>query len=120
MSQQDTAEAISGDEMWQRRAEIALSSLRAARQLSTYAELAETSAIPAPHRIHKLALWLEQTMEADAKAGLPLRAAVIISKQRGIPAPGFFAQAKALSLYEGPETGAEAAAFHQACLQALF
>lgn len=106
--------------VWHSRADMALTSLLAARRLSTYGELAEASAITPPHRIHKLTLWLEETMRQDAEAGLPVRAAVVISKQRGMPAPGFFAQAKALGLYEGPEKGPEAAAFHQACLDALF
>ena len=87
----------------------------------TYQEAARDLAIPAPHSIHKLTQLLEQIMEDDAAAGSPLRAALIISRTRqGLPAPGFFARARALGRYDGAERGAEAAAFHERELAAVW
>lgn len=105
--------------LWQKKCEMALESLRQSGQTLSYADLAALAEIDAPQRIHKLTGWLENTMCADTNAGHPLRAALIISKYRGIPAPGFFIHAKALGLYDGPTTGALAAEFHSACLKKL-
>jgi hypothetical protein len=39
---------------------------------------------------------------------------MVVSRAReGLPAPGFFAKARALGRYQGPETGPEAARFHR-------
>ena len=68
--------------IWQHRAEMALASVIAADRLITYAELADAAAIPPPHRIHKLTLWLETSLVADHQAGAKLRAARVISRNR--------------------------------------
>lgn len=61
------------------------------RRLITYARLAEEAEIGAPHRIHKLTLWLEATMLADHRAGKPLRATAAVSRAgRNLPGRGFF------------------------------
>lgn len=53
---------------------------------------------------------LEQTMEDDSAAGRPLRAALIEARLTpGLPAPGFFAKARALGHSIGTGPGAEAA-----------
>lgn len=75
---------------WQRKVEMALDSCVKAAHLVTYQELAQTADIPAPHRIHKLTLFLEEVIKADIAANRPIRAACVISKIRGLPAPGFF------------------------------
>ena len=98
---------------WQHRAEMALASVIDADRLITYAELAAAAAIPLPHRIHKLTLWLETSLVADHQAGAKLRAARVISRNRGgIPAPGFFIKCRELGLYDGPTDGPLAQAFH--------
>ena len=98
---------------WQHRAEMALASVMAADRLVTYAELADAAAIPSPHRIHKLTLWLETKLVADHQAGVKLRAARVISRSRGgLPAPGFFIKCRELGLYDGPADGPLAKAFH--------
>ena len=94
-----------------------LDSLRQSGQLLTYAEFAEQADITPPHKIHKLTLWLEDTIRADTDAGHTPRAAHVISKTRGMPAPGFFILMRELGLYTGPDTGAPAANFHKACLE---
>ena len=108
------------DQFWQNRAEMALASARRAGRIVTYAEMADAADIPAPQRIHKLTLWLEATMRQDHAAGQPMRAALVISRNRnGLPAPGFFLLCGELGIYQGAETGADAAQFHQTMLAAL-
>ena len=108
------------DHVWQNRAEMALASATSLGRIVTYAEMADAADIPAPQRIHKLTLWLEATMRQDHAAGQPLRAALVISRNRnGLPAPGFFLLCQELGLYQGGKTGADAAQFHQTMLAAL-
>ena len=101
------------DNEWQIRAEMALAVAMQNRTLITYAELADAATIPAPHRINKLSVWLEATLDSDCGQSMPLRAAWVISRARGgLPAPGFFIKCKALGLYDGATEGAAATAFH--------
>ena len=87
----------------------------------TYQQVAVALGLKPPRTIHRVALALESLMEEDAAAGRPLLAAVVVSRTRdGLPAPGFFARARALGRYEGPGTGPEAAAFHAAELAAVY
>jgi len=102
---------------WQRRASMALDSAIASRHLISYSELADTAQIPSPHRIHKLTIWLEALLADDHQSAKPLRAAWVVSRQRGqIPAPGFFIKCQEIGLYDGPVKGAPAAAFHRTLL----
>ena len=108
------------DYVWQNRAKMALASATSLGRIVTYAEMADAADIPAPQRIHKLTLWLEKTMRQDHAAGQPMRAALVISRNRnGLPAPGFFRLCQELGIYQGAETGADAAQFHQTMLAAL-
>ncbi|MGB2492965.1 MAG: hypothetical protein ACPID7_08270, partial [Candidatus Puniceispirillum sp.] len=76
------------DNEWQIRAEMALAVAVQNRTLITYAELADAASIPAPHRINKLSVWLEATMDSDHAQSMPMRAAWVISRARGgLPAP---------------------------------
>lgn len=85
--------------------------------LITYNDLANAAKVPAPHRIHKLAMWLETIIHEDHKSAKPLRAAWVVSSQRGqIPAPGFFIKCHEIGLYDGPVNGLQAAEFHQKLL----
>ena len=116
MSDQNNA-----DTSWQRRAEMALATAQQANQTITYAELADAAKIPNPHRIHKLTEWLENSMRRDHAAGEPLRAALVISRNRGgVPAPGFFILCGELGLYHGGVSGQRAAQFHQTAITALW
>ena len=108
------------DNCWQNRAEMALASAASLGRIVTYAEMADAANIPAPQRIHKLTLWLETTMRQEHAAGQPLRAALVISRNRnGLPAPGFFLLCRELGIYQGSETGADATQFHQTMIAAL-
>ena len=74
--------------------EQALADLAAMRSLITYGELARKLNI-AP--LAGLTIRLEDTMEADARVGKPLRAALCRAKGQGdLPAPGFFLKAAEL------------------------
>ena len=102
---------------WQRRASIALDSAIASRHLISYAELADTAHIPPPLRTHKLTMWLEALIVDDYQSAKPLRAAWVVSRQRGqIPAPGFFLKCNEIGLYDGPAEGAKAEEFHHKLL----
>ena len=106
---------------WQSRAEMALATAQQANQTITYAELADAATVPNPHRIHKLTEWLENSMRMDHAAGEPLRAALVISRNRdGLPAPGFFLLCSELGLYQGSVSGPRAVKFHKAAITNLW
>ena len=106
---------------WEHRAEMALATARRANQTITYAELANAAKIPNPHRIHKLTNWLESSMREDHAAGDPLRAAMVISRNRGgLPAPGFFILCGELGLYQGAVSGPHAIHFHRTAINNLW
>lgn len=97
-----------------------LETLAAEGRTATYHEVVQALGVQPPHRIHRLAQALEALMDEDAAAGRPFVAAVVVSKTGpGVPAPGFFARARALGRYRGPESGPEAAAYHHRELEAL-
>lgn len=86
---------------------------------ATYQEAALALGLEPPQTIHRLVLALEASMSEDVAAGRPLRAASVVSRAgAGLPARGFFAHARTLGRYDGPETGADARAFHAAELRA--
>ena len=90
------------------------------RRTVTYREAAGALGLEPPQTIHRLALALEDSMTRDAEAGRPLRAAVVVSRVgSGSPAPGFFAHARSLGVYAGPDEGAQARGFHRQQLAAL-
>lgn len=79
----------------------------------TYQQVAAGLGLEPPKTIHRVTQALERLMAEDAAAGRPLLAAVVISRTRqGLPAPGFFARARELGCYDGPESGSEAARWH--------
>ena len=97
-----------------------LDTLARAGRTVTYQETALALGLEPPQTIHRLALALEASMSGDAAAGRPLRAASVVSRGGdGLPARGFFAHARTLGRYDGPETGAEARVFHNAELRAI-
>jgi hypothetical protein len=99
----------------------ALVEVAGGRRTVTYQDLAVLAAVPAPHRIHKLTLALEDLIRADHAAGRPLLAAVAISRARnGIPGPGFFHLLAELGRYAGPDAGPAAAEAHAGELEAAW
>lgn len=63
----------------------------------TYQALAAELALVPPHTIHRVTCALEALMAADAAAGRPPLAVVVVSRARGgLPAPGFFLAARRL------------------------
>ena len=85
----------------------------------TYAELAERSNFPPPHRIHRLTEMLETMMREDHAAGRPLLASLVVSRTGPLPQRGYFDLLRNLSRYDGPDSGPEAAAAHQRELSAV-
>jgi len=85
-------------ENWQARVEMHLARLASEGRTITYVALAEEAGIPSPHRIHQLTGFLETLMESDARLGLPLRAAIVVSRTDGLPGDGFFDKLEELGL----------------------
>lgn len=102
---------------WQKNALTLLSGYLARQELVGYDQLAQDIGLTGAHRIHRLTKWLEALIADDVRYHRPLRAAAAVSKLSGMPAPGFFVHCQALGIYDGPDKGPEAAAFHAACLR---
>lgn len=85
----------------------------------TYAELTVELGLTGAGRIAHLTSMLEATMDADATAARPLRAAVVVSRAtKALPARGFFLKAEMLGYFQPAlETPA---LFHQHQLAAVF
>ena len=86
----------------------------------TYAELAEISGFPPPHRIHRMTVMLETLMREDHTAGRPLLASLAISRTGPLPQRGYFDVLRELGRYDGPHSGPEAAAAHGRELATVF
>ena len=88
---------------------------------TTYRELANRLGLEPPNTIHRITEALESLMQDDVAAGRPILSAICVSKMRtGIPARGFFLEARALGIFSGDPMGAEARAFHARELQRVF
>lgn len=92
--------------------EAYLEDLRRHGTTVTYAEAARALGLEPPATIHRLTQALEAIMTEDARAGRPLRAALVVSRTAPLPKPGFFDKARALGRYDGEPRGPEAARFH--------
>jgi hypothetical protein len=85
----------------------------------TYNDLAQRTAFPGPHAIHRLTGLLEEMIREDHAAGRPLLAALAVSRaQNGIPGRGFSQLLAELGRYDGPDQGPEAATHHVKELEA--
>ncbi len=82
----------------------------------TYLALADRLMAGEAHRIHRVTLMLEALARADHAAGRPLLAALAVGRA-GLPGRGFFQLLADLGLYEGPDQGPPAAAWHAAELR---
>ena len=102
--------------LWHKRVEMNLLILAQKAELITYDTLATSADIAPPHRIHKLTLFLETLIAQDISQNAPIRASVVISKIRGLPAPGFFAclQDHGIAVSKGAEK-----ALHERLLKAV-
>lgn len=114
-----TAGSTAGPEELAPRLRAHLRAIAGSAAPVTYQALARDMGLAPPHSIHRLTQALERLMREDAARGHPFIAALVVSKARpGVPAPGFFACARALGRYDGDEAGAQAQAFHAAELAA--
>ena len=72
-----------------RRLRAHLQAVATQRLPITYQEAAKGLLLAPPNTIHQVTRALEQLMAEDAAAGCPFIATMVISKARGLPAPGF-------------------------------
>lgn len=80
----------------------------------TYRSLAKSLTLEPPNTIHQLTNALEVLMREDTAAGVPMIAALVVSRWRGgLPAPGFFELATRLGHHDGAETGPQAQAYFE-------
>lgn len=87
--------------------EAALAALARAGTTVTYGQLARELGLAGPATIARLTAALEATMEADAAAAAPLRAALCRSRAgNGLPAEGFFDKARRLGRHDGTDPAA--------------
>ncbi|MFC3852678.1 hypothetical protein ACFOSD_07520 [Salinispirillum marinum] len=75
--------------------------------------------LPTP-AMRTLTQGLEILAWEDAVNQRPLVSAVVVQKGKPYPRPGFFGTAYALSLYDGPDEGAEAEMWHQDQLEKVW
>ena len=85
-----------GSEIWQNQVVLLLAMQVKIGGTITYQQLAGEADITPPHRIHKLTNYLEILIKQDVADGHFIRASLVISKIRGLPAPGFFILLKEL------------------------
>lgn len=89
-----------------------LSEARRQRHLVTYRALVERLQLPVP-AMQTLTAALEHLAALDARAGRPLRSALVISQSASrLPRTGFFECAARLGRFAGPTDGAAAASWH--------
>lgn len=89
-----------------------LTAARRQRHLVTYRSLVERLQLPTP-AMQTLTAALEYLATLDARAGRPLRSALVISQGASrLPRTGFFECAARLGRFAGPTDGAAAASWH--------
>jgi len=108
----------SQDQRLMAKLQAALLDCAQAGETVTYGELAERTAFPGPHAIHRMTALLETMIRDHHAAGRPLLAALAVSRAqrddqgRGIPGRGFFQLLNELGRYHGADQGTEAATHH--------
>ena len=85
-----------GQEIWQNQIDLLLAMQVKIGATINYQQLANEADITPPHRIHKLTSYLETLIEQDVADNQFIRASLVISKIRDLPAPGFFIKLKEL------------------------
>lgn len=99
---------------------VELDEARRQRHLLTYRSLIERLQLPTP-AMTTLTAALEHLAMLDARAGQPLRSALVISQGASrLPRPGFFEHASRLGRFSGPPDGIAAAAWHAAEVARVF
>lgn len=98
----------------------ALDEAQRKHHLLTYRSLIERLQLPAP-AMATLTAALEHLAMLDARAGQPLRSALVISQGASrLPRPGFFEHACRLGCFGGAPDGTAAAAWHAAEVARVF
>ena len=102
---------------WKVKAELIVQATISSRTTITYKNLAADAGIPSPHTIHQLTLFLEELIDKDIALGLPIRAAVVVSRTNNIPGEGFFIKLADCGVL--PKDGEDNASFHQRLISQL-
>jgi hypothetical protein len=86
----------------------------------TYRALIERLQLPTP-AMQVLAAALEHLAALDARAGRPLRSALVVSQSASrLPRTGFFECAERLGRFSGPADGIAAASWHASEIARVF
>lgn len=98
----------------------ALEDARRQRHLVTYRSMIERLQLPSPG-MTTLTAALEYLAALDARAGQPLRSALVISQSASrLPRPGFFEHCQRLGCFSGEVDGLAAATWHAAEIVRVF
>ncbi|TBU86692.1 hypothetical protein [Phytopseudomonas dryadis] len=98
----------------------ALEDARRQRHLLTYRALIERLALPSP-AMQTLTAALEHLAALDARAGRPLRSALVISQGASrLPRTGFFDCVTRLGRFDGASDGVAAASWHASEVARVF
>lgn len=97
-----------------------LEEARCQRHLVTYRSLIERLQLPTP-AMATLTAALEHLIALDAREGVPLRSALVVSQGASrLPRPGFFECAQQVGRFNGEVDGIEAAAWHASEVTRVF
>jgi len=99
-----------------------LDSLARQGETISYRQLSILVEISGPQVIRCLTDLLEEIIRADHAAGINASVASLAVSQAvpNIPRAGFFMLLRELGIYNGPDEGVEAAAYHADCVQQVF
>jgi hypothetical protein len=102
-------------------AEIILQSLIQTRTAMSYSDFAVCMKLTGPQKINRIVTSLEKITLEDMRAGRPLRACMIFSKQTpGLPSPGFFSFCAEIGVFDWQNDLAKARIFTQSQQEMLF
>ena len=103
------------------KAEIILQSLIQTRTAMSYSDFAVCVKLKGPQKINRIVTWLEKITLEDMRAGSPLRACMIFSKQTpGLPSSGFFSFCAGIGVFDWHNDPAKALIFTKSQQEMLF
>ncbi len=105
----------------QQKAEIILQSLIKTRTAISYGDFTVCMRLTGPQKINRIVKWLEKITIEDMRAGMPLRACMVFSKQTpGLPSTGFFSFCAKIGVFDWQNDLSKAQIFTQSQQDILF
>ncbi len=105
----------------QLKAEIILQSLIQTKTTISYSDFAVCIRLKGPQKINRIVEWLEKITLEDIRAGMPLRACMVFSKQTpGLPSPGFFFFCAKIGVFDWRNDSSKAQIFTKSNQNLLF